>query len=133
TANYAGNSSSIQLTATNQGYFSTTTTAFAVSNSGGAVTGKNIVLTPGKLAVTTISPATPTAGSAFSVTVQSQTATGTPRNVGPATTVTLSLNTGAGTLGGTLTGIIAAGANTVTISGVTYTKAESNEIGRAHV
>jgi hypothetical protein len=42
-----------------------------------------------------------------------------------ATGVSLSRRTGTGTLGGTLTGTIAANTNQVTISGTTYTKAES--------
>jgi len=78
-----------------------------------------------KLAITSISPASPTAGAAFSVTVQAQDAAGNPAAVTSATGVTLSLNTGTGTLGGTLTGTIASGASSVTISGVTYSKAEA--------
>jgi hypothetical protein len=46
-------------------------------------------------------------------------------NAGANGTVTLSLKTGTGTLGGTVIGTIAVGASSVTISGVTYTKAES--------
>jgi hypothetical protein len=78
-----------------------------------------------KLAITSISPQSPTAGMAFSVVVQSQDAAGTPANVTSRTAVSLSLNTGSGTLGGPLTGSIAKGANAVTISGVTYSKAET--------
>ena len=78
-----------------------------------------------KLAITSISPQSPTAGMAFSVVVQSQDAAGTPANVTSRTAVSLSLNTGSGTLGGPLAGSIAKGANAVTISGVTYSKAET--------
>jgi hypothetical protein len=80
-----------------------------------------------KLAVTTISPTSPQAGATgFSVTVQSQDANGNPSNVGSRTTFSLSLATGTGTLGGTLTGAINNGGNnTTTVTGVTYTKAES--------
>ena len=67
----------------------------------------------------------PTAGSGFSVSVQAQDALGNPGNVSASTNLTLSLNTGTGTLGGTLTGTISAGSGSTTISGVTYTKAES--------
>ena len=78
-----------------------------------------------KLAITSISPQSPTAGTAFSVVVQSQDAAGTPANVTSRTAVSLSLNAGTGTLGGTLAGSIAKGANSVTIPGVTYSKAET--------
>ena len=60
--------------------------------------------------------------------MQAQDAGGIPRNVTNATGVSLTLKTGTGTLGGTLTGTIAAGTNQVTISGVTYTKAESGVV-----
>jgi len=81
---------------------------------------------PSKLAVTSVNGGSnPTAGTAFSVVVQSQTAGGSAANVTTATNVTLSRATGTGTLGGTLTGTIPAGQSSVTISGVTYTKAES--------
>ena len=78
-----------------------------------------------KLAITSISPPSPTVGAAFSVVVQSQDASGNPANVTSTTGVSLSLHTGTGSLGGTLTGSIPSGANSVTISGVTYSKAES--------
>jgi hypothetical protein len=81
-----------------------------------------------KLAITSISPTSPTAGTAFSVVVQSQDAAGTAANVTSTTGVLLSLNTGTGTLGGTLTGSILNGASSVTISGVTYSKAETGVI-----
>jgi hypothetical protein len=87
-----------------------------------------LVLTPPavKLAVTSINGgANPRVGATFSVTVQSQDSGGTARNVPTATGVSLSLATGSGALGGTLTGTIPAGTNFVTISGATYTAAES--------
>src|SRR5205085_2603367 len=61
----------------------------------------------------------------FSVTVQSQNASSVAANVFTSTTVTLTLATGSGTLGGTLTGMIAAGTNTITISGASYSVAQS--------
>jgi hypothetical protein len=70
----------------------------------------------------------PRPGSAFNVVVQSQDNGGTPRIVTVDTAVSLSLNTGNGSLGGTLTGLIPAGANAATITGVTYTKAESSVV-----
>ena len=75
-----------------------------------------------KLAITNI--ATQTAGTGFSIEVTSQDANGNAANVTSATGISLSQASGTGTLGGTLTGTIANGPNTVTISGVTYTKAE---------
>jgi len=81
-----------------------------------------------KLAITSVNGGlSPTAGIAFSVVVQSQDAAGNPANVTSTTGVSLSLHTGTGTLGGTgtLTGSIANGANSVTISEVTYSKAET--------
>ena len=88
-----------------------------------------VTFTASKLAITSVNGgANPTAGTAFSVVVQAQDANGNPANVVNSTGVTLSLNTGTGTLGGTLTGTITAGSNSVTISGVTYTKAQSGVI-----
>ena len=81
---------------------------------------------PTKLVITSVNGGTnPGAGNAFSVVVQAQDNAGTPGGVTADTLVTLSKNTGTGTFGGTLTGTILAGQNSVTISGVTYTKAES--------
>jgi hypothetical protein len=81
-----------------------------------------------KLAITSISPTSPTAGTGFSVTVESQDASSGTANVTSDTGLTLSLHTGTGTLGGTVTGTILNGAHSVTISGVTYTKAEAGVI-----
>jgi hypothetical protein len=78
------------------------------------------------LAITSINGgANPTAGIPFSVVVQAQDAAGNLTNVTANTSVTISRTTGTGTLGGTLTGTILAGTSSVTINGVTYTKAES--------
>jgi hypothetical protein len=70
----------------------------------------------------------PIAGTPFSVVVRSTSGDGSPAVVSTNTTVQLSLGNGTGLLGGTLTGIIPAGQSTVTISGVTYTKAESGVV-----
>src|SRR5262245_25865922 len=84
---------------------------------------------PTKLVVTAVnSGANPSAGVAFSVIVQSQTAGGALANVAGATGISLMLKTGAGALGGTLTGALNAGTNQVTITGVIYTKAESGVV-----
>jgi hypothetical protein len=81
---------------------------------------------PSKLVITSVNGGlNATSGIPFSVVVQAQDSFNTPANVTNSTVVTLSLTTGSGTLGGTLTGTIPAGTNSVTISGVTYSKAES--------
>ncbi|HTX98889.1 MAG TPA: invasin domain 3-containing protein [Bacteroidota bacterium] len=67
----------------------------------------------------------PQAGVAFSVTVFATDGI-TPIPVSAPTVVTLSRASGTGTLGGNLTGVIQMGTDSVVISGVTYTKAESN-------
>jgi len=111
-------------TATGTGYTltaSTTTTGVtsATSNSytvnAGAAT---------KLVYTTV-PSTGTAGTAFSVTVQSQDANGNPSSPTSSTTITLSKATGGGTLSGTLTGSIPTSGNSVTISTPVYSAADT--------
>jgi len=77
-----------------------------------------------KLAFTTV-PATGTAGTPFSVTVQSQDAAGNPSAPTSDTTVTLSKASGGGTLSGTLTGIIPATGNSVTISTPVYSQSDT--------
>jgi len=82
-----------------------------------------------KLAVTSINGgANPTAGTAFPINVQAQDDTGAPGSVLTDTAVSISLKTGTGSLGGTLTGTIASGTSQATLSGVTYTKAESGVV-----
>lgn len=88
-----------------------------------------VTFTASRLTITSVNGGSnPTAGTGFSVVVQSQDANGNMANVINNTAVTLSLNTGTGTLGGTLTGTITAGTSSVTITGVTYTKAQSGVI-----
>src|SRR5581483_2914151 len=62
----------------------------------------------------------PIVNTAFSVVVESVDSLGFPSNVVSDTTITLSLTTGTGILGGNLTGTLTHGTYTVTISGVTY-------------
>jgi hypothetical protein len=79
-----------------------------------------------KLAVTQINAGNPVfVDQPFSVTVQSQDQYGIPQNVTSNVSVQLSKATGTGTLGGTLSGLIVSGTNSVTISGVTYNVAET--------
>ena len=70
----------------------------------------------------------PTAGTPFNVVVQVLFGNATPTNVVANTTVTLSLASGTGTLGGTLTGTILVGTGSVTFSGITYNRAEGGVI-----
>ena len=77
-----------------------------------------------KLAYTTV-PSTGTAGTAFSVTVQSQDANGNPSSPTSNTTITLSKATGGGTLTGVLTGTILTTGNSVTITTPVYSKADT--------
>ncbi|MHA8071868.1 invasin domain 3-containing protein [Aquirufa ecclesiirivi] len=107
----------------------TSTTITATDNN--TLTGTTPTITSGsgsatKLVVSTI--AGQTAGTAFAVTVTLTDANGNAVNATANGTVTLSLKTGTGTLGGTLTGTITSGSSAVTISGVTYTKAETGVV-----
>ena len=104
------------LTATASGGVSLTSVT-----SGGIVFSAN---TPTKLVYTTV-PGSGTAGTPFSVTVQSQDVNGNPANLTSTTTITLSKASGGGTLSGTLTGTIASGTNRVTISTPVYSKADT--------
>jgi|GEM_PF-2417721 len=72
-----------------------------------------------QLAITTIAPASPTQDSAFSVTVVSRDSGGFAANVVANTDFTLTTNGNAGTIGGTVTGTILAGTNSIVVSGVT--------------
>jgi trimeric autotransporter adhesin len=101
------------LTATSGSLTTATSSAFNVT--GGAAT---------HLVYTTV-PSTGTAGTAFSVTVQSQDANGNPASPTSNTTITLSKATGSGTLSGTLTGSISTSANSVTISTPVYSAAST--------
>jgi hypothetical protein len=72
-----------------------------------------------KLVITAITPTSPTAGSVFTVTVQSQDNYGTVKPVTANTAFSLSTNGNAGTIGGTITGTINAATSSVVVSGVT--------------
>jgi autotransporter-associated beta strand protein len=74
---------------------------------------------PTKLVYTSV-PTSGVAGLPFNVTVQAQDESGHPASVTNTTTVTLSVGSGGGSLGGTTAGDIATGDTSVTISGVTY-------------
>ncbi|MEP7168613.1 MAG: hypothetical protein ABI855_04530, partial [Bacteroidota bacterium] len=81
---------------------------------------------PTHLVVTSVNSGTsPSATEPFSVTVQSQDGTNAPASVVANTNISLSVATGTGTLGGTLTGTILSGTNQIVISGVTYSIPET--------
>jgi len=119
---------------TSAGTFTVSGTAIGAGTVGSIqVSGGNVNLvvavTPPHLVITSVNGGVnPTAGTAFSVVVQVQFGLSTPTNVTANTGVTLSRAAGTGTLGGTLSGTILAGNNSVTISGVTYAKAESGVV-----
>ena len=81
---------------------------------------------PVQLVITSIVPATPTAGETFNVTVEAHNAAGVPQGVLQATTVQLSTNGNAGVIGGNTTGVIAQGSSSVTITGVTLASGGTN-------
>ena len=80
-------------------------------------------LTPTKLAITSVNGGAnvATRGAASASSSQSQAGNGAPTACNGEHDFSLSVNTGAGTIGGTVTGTIAAGASSVTVTGVTYT------------
>lgn len=82
------------------------------------VIGSNVVARPVKLAITSISPATPMAGSLFNVTIQAQDTGNAPVAVRAATGITLTSNGNAGAIGGNTAGTISNGSSAVTITGV---------------
>ncbi|MCX6872556.1 MAG: hypothetical protein NTW21_01930 [Verrucomicrobia bacterium] len=112
-------------------YDTADTMTLTATASGGTTTlapvtsGDIVFTTPTKLVYTSV-PSSGIAGAPFSVTVQAQDASGTPSNVTSATTITLSIGSGGGSLGrGTTTGIIPNAANSVTIPGVLYDTADT--------
>ncbi|MFT3885438.1 MAG: lamin tail domain-containing protein [Flavobacteriales bacterium] len=76
-----------------------------------------------KLVVTTITPNPPSSGSGFNVTVVAQDAGSNLHNVTATTAFSLTTNGNAGVIGGTTTGSITAGSNSITVTGVTLATA----------
>jgi hypothetical protein len=106
------------------GFFS----ASAASTDNGLSIGGSVTVSTGvasKLAITSISPASPSQFNNFSVTVQSQDVSNALSNVVANTSFVLSVATGTGSLGGTITGTILAGTNSITLNSVTYNTVES--------
>ena len=84
---------------------------------------------PMKLTIASVNGGTnPTAGAPFNVVVQALDCASAVRNVVNATNVSLTLATGAGALGGTLNCTIPAGANSCTVTGVTYSLPEQGVV-----
>ncbi|MEI6606098.1 MAG: Ig-like domain repeat protein [Verrucomicrobiota bacterium] len=113
------------------GIYATVTDSSATPVTATTATNTFVVVAPdaGRLALTDINGgSSPVAGTPFSVTVQVQNLDGSARAVTANTVVSLSRNTGSGTLGGSLTGTLTTGNSSVTISGVTYSKAESGVV-----
>ncbi|MDZ7880321.1 MAG: autotransporter-associated beta strand repeat-containing protein [Saprospiraceae bacterium] len=77
------------------------------------------VLPPTKMVITAITPASPSAGKGFSMTVQSLDPNNNPSPVLANTAFSLSSNTNAGAIGGTIAGEIPIGSNSVTLTDVT--------------
>lgn len=80
---------------------------------------------PTKLVITSITPTSPLVNTNFDVTVQAQDNSNAPQNVLTNTDVQLNVVTGTGTLVGSTSGTITAGTNTITITGVNYSVAET--------
>jgi hypothetical protein len=109
----------------NSGTFTKYLTSTAINNPNSTTT--LTASTPTKLVITSINGGSNVLvnPSTFSITVQAQNKSNVAQNVTLATDFVLSVATGTGSLGGTITGTIAAGTNTVTISGITYSTYES--------
>ncbi|MBL7914763.1 MAG: hypothetical protein JNL49_06920, partial [Bacteroidia bacterium] len=94
------------------------------------VSGTGIAPTPPtKLKVVSVNAgSSPIVAAPFSVIVDAVDNSDVPQNVASNTTVQLSVNTGTGSLSGTISGVINAGSSQVTISGATYAPAETGVI-----
>lgn len=76
-----------------------------------------------KYVITAITPSSPGAGYPFSVTVQAQDAFGFAANVSANSTFSLTTNGNAGAIGGTVSGTILSGTNSIIVTGVTLATA----------
>jgi autotransporter-associated beta strand protein len=74
---------------------------------------------PSKMVITAITPASPSAGKGFSMTIQSLDPSNNPSPVLAAMAFSLTTNNNAGAIGGTITGEIASGTNSIILTGVT--------------
>lgn len=120
----AGFNSTINITTANNVTLYTATSPTTIK---GVAFAPSALGTPTHLAVTSVNGGlSPSATEPFSVTVQAQDASNAPAVVAANTVVTLSIATGSGSLGGILTGTINAGSTSVTLTGITYTIAQTN-------
>lgn len=88
-----------------------------------------VVEPPTNLVVTGVAPGTSVvAGTPFEVTIEARNVNGLAADVSQDTPLALTLNTGNGTLGGTLTATLIQGTSTVTFTNVTYSLAESGVV-----
>lgn len=84
---------------------------------------------PTQLAITSVNGgASPFVGAAFNVVVVAQAADLSLQNVATGTTIQLSVSAGAGSLGGTTTCVIGAGATGCTVVGATYSQADTGVV-----
>ncbi len=123
TAGNAQASSTLTL-GTKVGSYTVTATSAGLSGSPVTFNATGTAGAAARLAYTSV-PSTGTAGTGFSVTVQSQDANGNPASPTSNTTITLTKATGGGTLSGTLTGTITTSGNSVSISGILYSKPDT--------
>src|ERR1019366_1695008 len=119
-ASFSANALKIDKTGTNYTLAATDGALTSATSSAFNITTRTVT----KLAYTTV-PGTGKAGTAFSVTVQSQDAGGNPSSPTSSTTITLSKASGLGTLSGTLTGTIPTSSNSVTIATPVYSKSDT--------
>lgn len=124
-----GQASSLLTIGSVTGAYTVAASAAGLSGSPVTFNATGASIPPTTLAITLVNGGSnPSAGTGFGVVVQAQDAGGVPRQVLSDTAVVLSRSAGSGTLGGTLTGTLTNGSNSVSISGVTYTKAESGVV-----
>ncbi len=94
------------------------TTAFLLSTGG-----------PAQITVTDVNGGiNPTQNAPFTLTIETRDALNVPQSVTSDTDFQITLPSGTGVLGGTLTGTILAGSSSFTFTGITYTVAEGNVI-----
>jgi len=110
------------------GAFTFVLSNFVSNNISAGGTQTIVSIPPTKLVITSISPTSPFVNGNFNVTVQAQTSGNAAANVIANTNISISVNTGTGNLGGTSTGTILAGTNSITINNVTYSTAETGVV-----
>jgi hypothetical protein len=110
-ANWTKKTGTVLLTTLN-------TTAFLLSTGG-----------PAQIIVTDVNGAiNPTQNAPFTLTIETRDALDIPQSVTSNTDFQITLSSGTGVLGGTLTGTILAGSSSFTFTGITYNVAEGNVI-----